>query len=100
MTKEEGGRSKAVLSGYTQKIFMETWNTTFRLDLPKTQDMLMPGEQATVRLTMPHSMPVLEGQKFTLRENQITVATGIVVKLCDNVSIRDKSNLKKLDINV
>ena len=43
--------------------------------------MVMPGEQATVRFTLPSNMAILEGQTFTLRENKITVGTGLITKL-------------------
>ena len=60
----------------------------------------MPGEQATVRLTLPTPMPILEGQKFTLRENKTTVGTGVVTKLCNPVFIPERSKLSKLDIEI
>ena len=62
--------------------------------------MVMPGEQATVRLTLPTPMPILEGQKFTLRENKTTVGTGVVTKLCSPVYIPERSKLSKLDIEI
>ena len=99
LTKEEGGRCKPVLSGYSQKIFMDTWNTTFRLDLPKETEMLMPGEQISARITLSTNMPVIEGQNFTLRENQMTVATGKVSKLLDPIEI-ERKKLNKLVIDV
>jgi len=100
LTKEEGGRSKPVLTGYSQKMFMDTWNTTYRLDLPKEMEMLMPGEQATCRFTLNTQMPVLEGQKFTLRENQSTVATGVVTKILEPIELVNKVRLDKLKIEL
>ena len=35
LTKSEGGRSKPVLSGYIQMLFVDTWNIAFKLDIPK-----------------------------------------------------------------
>jgi len=43
-------------------------------------------------------MPVIEGQKFTLRENRITVGTGVVSKLCSPVYIPFKAKISKADI--
>jgi hypothetical protein len=45
-------------------------------------------------------MPILTGQKFTLRENKITVGTGVVTKLCDPIRVIDKIKLAKLDIEI
>ena len=41
----------------------------------------MPGDQATVRVSIPDKMPLMEGQNFTLRENKMTVGTGRIVSL-------------------
>ena len=99
---------------------MDTWNTTFRLDLPKAgataagradeaaatataaaeETMLMPGEQTTARFTLQTEMPILEGQKFTLRENQSTVATGVVTKTLDSIKILRKERLDKVVVDV
>ena len=66
-----------------QMIYIDTWQLSFRLDLYKENELVMPGDQATVRFTLPSSMPILEGQQFTLRENKITVGTGRITKLYD-----------------
>ena len=74
----------------------------FRLDLLEEETMIMPGDQATVRLTLGSDMPIFVGQNYTMRENNITVATGIVTKLCDPVYVppRAKSNLLKIDVKL
>lgn len=90
------------MSKYIQMIFMDTWNMSFRLDLPMAEygrnGMIMPGESGTVKLTMLRNMPVMEGQSFTLRENKMTVATGIVTKLLDPIPTLKHSKLVKLDV--
>ena len=90
------------MSKYIQMIFMDTWNMSFRLDLPREEfgknGMVMPGESATVKLTMLRDMPVMGGQSFTLRENKMTVATGIVTKLLDPIPTLKHSKLVKLDV--
>ena len=87
-------------------LFMDTWNMQFRLDILGGATMIMPGEQATIRITLPSKMPVHDGQNFTLREHNYTVATGIVTRLCDPVKMEypgyNPKNLKlnKLDIKI
>jgi len=99
LTKSEGGRSKPLLSGYIQMLFADTWSTAFRLDIPDSEgDMILPGDQATVHLTMLKSMPLFVGQKFTLRENQSTIASGIVTKLHQPIPTNSKSKLINLNI--
>ena len=80
---------------------MDTWNTVFRLDLLDGETMIMPGDQATVRLTLPSNMPIFLGQNYTMRENnEKTVATGVVTSLCTPVDVKDKVRLAKLDIKL
>jgi elongation factor Tu len=81
-------------------IFIDTWNMQFRLDLLDGATMIMPGEQATIRITLPSDMPIFVGQNYTLRENNMTVATGIVTKLCTSLKVIEKSRLNKLDIKI
>ncbi|TRY74046.1 hypothetical protein TCAL_05467 [Tigriopus californicus] len=100
LSAAEGGRSKPIMSKYIQMIFMDTWSMAFRLDLPKGADsnMIMPGEQATIKLTLLRNMPLLEGQNFTLRENKITVGTGKVTKLLKPIETAKHTKLVKLEV--
>ncbi|GLH12442.1 Elongation factor 1-alpha [Gryllus bimaculatus] len=86
LTKSEGGRSKPVTSKYIQQFFSKTWNILCRVDV-KEGEMIMPGEHARVIITLLRGMVLLEGQSFTIRENNQTVATGIVAKILPSVSL-------------
>merc|ERR1712226_1260072 len=97
----EGGRRKPLLSGYIQMLYVETWSTSFRLDIPAgCGTMVLPGEQATVRLTTLRNMPLFVGQKFTLRENKQTVGTGVISTLLPPIPTHSNSRLKKLEIPI
>lgn len=100
MSAAEGGRTKPIISKYIQMIFMDTWNMAFRLDLPKSAgtNMIMPGEQATIKLTLLRNMPIFEGQTFTLRENKITIGTGKVTKLLTPIETAKHTKLSKLEV--
>lgn len=98
LSKGEGGRSRPVLSGYIQQIFSATWNISCRLDLPSEKDMLMPGDHATVYLTLLKQMVVEPGQSFTIRENNVCVATGIITDIKGTVALpKDNLSYVKLD---
>lgn len=56
--------------------------------------MVLPGEHAKVYLTLLWKMVMTPGQSFTIRENNITVATGIVTETLPSVTIT--TNLGKL----
>lgn len=58
--------------------------------------MLLPGEHGTVYLTLLWKMVMVSGQQFTIRQNNTTVATGIVTKTLENIHI--EKNLSKLVI--
>jgi len=98
LTKGEGGRSRPVISGYIQQIFSATWNISCRLDLPSEKDMLMPGDHATVYLTLLKKMVVEPGQSFTIRENNVCVATGIITDTMGTLPL-PKDNLSYVKIN-
>ena len=61
---------------------------------------MMNSLQATVRFTLPANMPLLQGQVFTLRENKITIGTGLITKLHKPLVLPPGSKLNKLSINV
>ena len=89
------------MNKYMQMIFIDTWSMEFRLDmLDGPSSMIMPGEQATVRLTLLSEMPLMDGQNFTMRENKITVGTGRIIKLYDPIDIPIKTKLHKQVIKI
>lgn len=95
LSRGEGGRSRPVISGYIQQIFSATWNLAVRVDLVEGRDMLMPGEHSTVDLTLLKKMAVEIGQPFTIRENNVSVATGIITEKLGDAVIT-KGNLDKI----
>ena len=99
LTKSEGGRHKPVLSGYIQMLYVETWVLPFRLDIPRDEgDMIIPGDNANLKLTVLKTMPLFVGQKFTIRENRQTVATGVISKLLPPIPTHSKTKLVKIKI--
>lgn len=87
LTRNEGGRSKPLTSKYIQQIFSNTWSIPCRVDLLDGNDMLIPGDHGTVRLTLFKRMVMSEGQPFTIRELGKTVATGIITKRMNSVNL-------------
>lgn len=87
LTRGEGGRSKPLTSKYIQQLFSRTWNIPARIDLMEGQTMLMPGDHAPVRITLHRQMVMTPGQSFTIRENEATVATGVITKSEKSVNL-------------
>ncbi|XP_017783779.1 PREDICTED: elongation factor Tu [Nicrophorus vespilloides] len=87
LTKSEGGRSKPVTTKYIQQLFSKTWNVSCRIDLDDNVNMIMPGDHCTVDITLIWKMVMTSGQAFTIRENNITVATGIITETLPEIII-------------
>lgn len=96
LSKAEGGRSKPVTGNYCQQLFSRTWSVACRIDLVDAE-MIMPGEHGSIELTLLWKMVMTPGQSFTVRENNITVATGIVTDTLPNVEV--KKSLGKLNLD-
>ncbi|XP_045121066.1 elongation factor Tu-like [Portunus trituberculatus] len=90
LSSGEGGRRRPITSAYIQQMFSNTWNITCRIDLPAGVAMIMPGEHNTVEVTLLQRMVLSLGQSFTIRENNVTVATGMVTQLLPSVTIPAK----------
>lgn len=102
LSKGEGGRSKPLTSKYIQQMFSRTWNIPCRLDLIEEDgqvknEMMMPGDHGSVRLTLLRKMVMDHGQPFTIRERGMTVATGIITKVYPAVNL-PQDKLSKLEI--
>ncbi|XP_058810802.1 elongation factor Tu, mitochondrial-like [Phymastichus coffea] len=100
LSTEEGGRQKPLVkNGYCSVLYCSTWNIYTRVDfvLPGETNFLMPGEQATARLTLLDCMPMLVGQTFTIREQKCTVATGIITAVHDRINF-DKRKMNNIVI--
>ncbi|XP_063696746.1 elongation factor Tu, mitochondrial-like [Culicoides brevitarsis] len=91
LTKGEGGRSKPLTSKYIQQMFSRTWNIPCRVDLfdenGQEANMMMPGDHGPVRLTTFRKMVMNNGQTFTIREQGMTVATGMITKVLDPLTL-------------
>ncbi|KAK7115942.1 elongation factor Tu-like [Littorina saxatilis] len=81
LTKAEGGRSKPLMDQYIQMMYSNTWNISACVKLPENVDMVMPGDTATVQILLRKPMVIKEGHRFTIRENSITTATGLMTKM-------------------
>ncbi|XP_068624176.1 elongation factor Tu-like [Battus philenor] len=87
LSGSEGGRKKPVFSKYSQQMYSGTWNIACRIDLEPTMDMMMPGDHGEVYLTLLERMVMTTGQPFTIRENNVTVATGIITETLSSIDV-------------
>lgn len=97
-SKEEGGRSKPISNRFIQQIFSQTWSAGSRVDVPdEFGGILMPGDHGKVHVTLQYGMPLAIGQKFTIRENMKTIASGIITEFLPKIN-DSIPNLGQLDL--
>lgn len=94
LTKTEGGRSRPIVSKYIQQLFSTTWNCAARIDLLPGEAMFMPGQHGLVHLTLIKKMVMCVGQPFTIRENNLTVATGIITEKLESLHFPNNRLIK------
>ncbi|XP_033945939.1 elongation factor Tu, mitochondrial [Pseudochaenichthys georgianus] len=81
LSKEEGGRHKPFVSNFMPLMFSLTWDMACRVTLPLDKDMVMPGEDTSLTLTLRQPMVLEKGQRFTLRDGSKTIGTGLVTDI-------------------
>ncbi|MGE0081156.1 MAG: elongation factor Tu [Thiohalomonadaceae bacterium] len=83
LSKEEGGRHTPFFNGYRPQFYFRTTDVTGACDLPEGVEMVMPGDnvQMTVSLISPIAME--EGLRFAIREGGRTVGAGVVAKIIE-----------------
>ncbi|KAI4879013.1 hypothetical protein NFI96_028578, partial [Prochilodus magdalenae] len=81
LSKEEGGRHKPFVTNFMPVMFSLTWDMACRVQLPDDKEMIMPGEDTSLMLTLRQPMVLEKGQRFTLRDGNKTIGTGLVTEI-------------------
>ena len=81
---DEGGRSKPFVTGYRPQCFIRTADVAVDVTLPEEMAMAMPGDNLTAKMKLNFPLPILDGQRFALREGGKTVAAGVITKLLED----------------
>ncbi len=81
LTKEEGGRHKPFFTGYRPQFYFRTTDVTGVITLPEGSEMVMPGDNITVTVTLINPIAIEEGTKFSIREGGRTVGAGAVATI-------------------
>ncbi|CAJ0934174.1 unnamed protein product [Ranitomeya imitator] len=83
LSKEEGGRHKPFVTNFLPVMFSLTWDMSARITLPEGKEMVMPGEDSSLTMTLRQPMVLEKGQRFTLRDGNKTIGTGIVTDILE-----------------
>lgn len=81
LKKEEGGRHTPIFTGYRPQVFIGTTDVTGDVKLPEGMEMIMPGDNATVTITLIKPVAMEKGQRFAFREGGLTVGAGAIVEI-------------------
>jgi elongation factor Tu len=83
LSKEEGGRHTPFFGGYKPQFFFRTTNVTGEIYLPKEQEMVMPGDNAEVQVSLDKAVAIDVGSHFAIREGGRTVGSGVITQVVD-----------------
>ncbi len=81
LTKEEGGRHTAFFSGYRPQFYIRTTDVTGEATLNEGVEMVMPGDNAKMKVKLIVPVALEEGLRFAIREGGKTVGAGAVTKI-------------------
>ena len=83
LTKEEGGRHTPFFSGYKPQFFIRTTDVTGEIKLPEKVEMVMPGDNIVMGVSLITDVAIEEGMRFAIREGGHTVGAGAVSKIIE-----------------
>lgn len=81
LTKEEGGRHTPFFNGYRPQFYIRTTDVTGVVKLPEGTEMIMPGDNVTMEISLITPIAMEEGLRFAIREGGRTVGAGVVTKI-------------------
>ena len=83
LTKEEGGRHTPFFSGYRPQFYFRTTDVTGSATLPGGVEMVMPGDNVTLEVTLHTPIAMVLGLRFAIREGGRTVGAGTVTDIIE-----------------
>ena len=83
LTKEEGGRHTPFFNGYRPQFYFRTTDITGDIKLPEGVEMVMPGDNVDMEITLINPIAIEEGLRFAIREGGRTVGSGVVIKVIE-----------------
>ncbi|GJQ31497.1 MAG: elongation factor Tu [Ignavibacteriaceae bacterium] len=83
LSKEEGGRHKPFSNGYRPQFYFRTTDVTGVVTLENPEDIVMPGDNRSMRVKLISEIAMEEGLRFAIREGGRTVGAGTVTKIIE-----------------
>jgi elongation factor Tu len=83
LSKDEGGRHTPFFNGYRPQFYFRTTDVTGSIELPKGTEMVMPGDNVSIVVTLIQPIAMEDGLRFAIREGGRTVGAGVVAKILE-----------------
>jgi elongation factor Tu len=83
LKKEEGGRHTPFFNGYKPQFYIRTADVTGEIQLPEGMEMVMPGDNAVLKVNLIYPVALESGLRFAIREGGRTVGAGVFTKVLD-----------------
>ncbi|MGD8207684.1 MAG: elongation factor Tu [Thiohalocapsa sp.] len=83
LSKEEGGRHTPFFNGYRPQFYFRTTDVTGAVDLPEGVEMVMPGDNVKMTVSLIAPIAMEDGLRFAIREGGRTVGAGVVAKIIE-----------------
>ena len=83
LSKEEGGRHTPFFNGYRPQFYFRTTDVTGSVELPSGTEMVMPGDNIQMTVTLIAPIAMEDGLRFAIREGGRTVGAGVVAKIIE-----------------
>ncbi|MCF3494704.1 MULTISPECIES: elongation factor Tu, partial [Stenotrophomonas] len=83
LSKDEGGRHTPFFNGYRPQFYFRTTDITGAAKLPEGVEMVMPGDNVKMEVTLINPVAMDEGLRFAIREGGRTVGAGVVSKIIE-----------------
>ena len=83
LNKDEGGRHTPFFQGYRPQFYFRTTDVTGACELPEGIEMVMPGDNVSMVVTLIAPIAMSEGLRFAIREGGRTVGAGVVAKIVE-----------------
>ena len=83
LSKDEGGRHTPFFKGYRPQFFFRTTDITGSIDLGEGVEMVMPGDNTKMTVTLIHPVAMAAGERFAIREGGRTVGAGVVSNIIE-----------------
>ena len=83
LTKDEGGRHTPFFNGYRPQFYFRTTDVTGNIKLPEGTEMVMPGDNIDMEITLITPIAMEKGLRFAIREGGRTVGSGVIAEVIE-----------------